>query len=205
MKARQIAMESQELAVARDAKSHNKKAKELEVDEGDQVRVAFPNVGTGKSKKLAFRLHAIGPYTLKRWLSDKKRTAELSHVEEERDTIIAHVDRIVKINTLPKELLVQWKPLKLKLAGYNESEVEQAESEEERLAREDEMAKVADLNLDPVVAEEVKKKLGDEDDPDDGHLIEEIVKHRDSEHGREYWIKFVGYGSEKNLWYWEDD
>lgn len=64
----------------------------------------------------------------------------------------------------------------LKLAGYNESEVEQAESEEDRLAREDEMAKVADLNLDPVVAEEVKKKLGDEDDPDDGHLIEEIVK-----------------------------
>ena len=102
-------------------------------------------------------------------------------------------------------MVEQWKPLKLKLAGYNESEVEQAESEEDRLAREDEMAKVADLNLDPVVAEEVKKKLGDEDDPDEGHLIEEIVKHRDSEHGREYWIKFVGYGPEKNLWYWEDD
>ena len=28
---------------------------------------------------------------------------------------------------------------------------------------------------------------------------------RDSENGREYWVKFVGYGEEKNLWYWEDD
>ena len=51
----------------------------------------------------------------------------------------------------------------------------------------------------------MQKKLGDEDDPDDGHLIEEIVKHRDGEYGREYWIKFVGNGEEKNLWYWEDD
>ena len=203
MKARQIAMESQELAVARDAKRYNSKAKELKVDVGDQVWVAFPNVGTGRSKKLAFRLH--GPYMLKKWLSDKKRTAELGHVGEENDTITAHVDRIVKINTLPKELVEQWKPLKLNLAGYNEREVEQVESEEDRLEREDKMAKKVDQNLDPVVAEEVQKKLGDPDDPDDGHLIEEIVKHRDSENGREYWVKFVGYGEEKNLWYWEDD
>ena len=114
-KARQIAMESQELAIARDAKRVNDKAKELKVDVGDEVWVMFPNVGTGRSKKLAFRLH--GPYKLKSWLGEKKRTARLAHVGDENDSIIAHVDRIVKKNTVPDRLLLAWKPFLMKNRG----------------------------------------------------------------------------------------
>ena len=124
-KARQIAMESQELAIAREAKRANDKAKKLKVDVGDDVWVMFPNVGTGRSKKLAFRLH--GPYTLKSWLGEKKRTARLAHVGDENDSIIAHVDRIVKKGTLPDRLLIAWKPFMMRIAEYNEAEVSQVE------------------------------------------------------------------------------
>ena len=79
------------------------------------------------------------------------------------------------------------------------------EREDERMEREDEMAEMVDHQLNPTVEEELQKKLVDEDEPDDGHFIEDIVKHRDSEGGREYWVKFVGHGTERNLWYWEDD
>ena len=76
---------------------------------------------------------------MKKWLSDRS-----GHVGEENDTNIAHVDRIVKINTLPKESVEQWKPLKLNLARVNERKVEQVgrpvDSEKDRTEREDELA-----------------------------------------------------------------
>lgn len=159
-RARQIAMQNQELAAARDAKRYNLKAKQLEVKEGDEVWVMFPNVGTGRSRKLAFRLH--GPYKLVSWLGEKRRTARLAHVGDEKDVITAHVDRIVKKNVLPQKLVEDWKPLKFRNAEYAREEVEQVEGEEERQQREDELAEQVDRDLDPEVAQEVERKLVDQ-------------------------------------------
>jgi hypothetical protein len=203
-RARQIAMQSQVLAVARDAKRYNEKAKKLKIDVGDEVWVMFPNVGTGRSKKLAFRLH--GPYKLQNWLGEKRRTATLGHVGNEKDTITAHVDRIVKKNMLPERLVEAWKPLRLNGVKYDKAEVERVELEEEREEREDELAEKVERELDPEVAKEVGKKLVDEEEPDDGHFIEKILDHRDDEEdgGREYKVRFVGHGPDKDLWYWDE-
>jgi transposase InsO family protein len=62
-RARQLAMQSQESELARQAAASNKKGKLLDIDTGDTVWVRFPNVGKGKSRKLAFRMH--GPYVVK--------------------------------------------------------------------------------------------------------------------------------------------
>ncbi len=74
-KARQIAMQAQESSVAREAKRTAFKAKDVTVDVGDKVWVMFPNVGAGKSRKLAFRMH--GTYVLKKLLHDGNKVALL--------------------------------------------------------------------------------------------------------------------------------
>jgi hypothetical protein len=51
-----------ELRVGRDGMSEHRSW----VDVGDKVWVMFPNVRTGRSRKLAFRMH--GTYVVKEWL-----------------------------------------------------------------------------------------------------------------------------------------
>ncbi len=113
-KARQIAMQAQESSVAREARRMEFKVKELNVDVGDKVWVMFPNVGAGRSRKLAFRMH--GTYVLKKWLHDGKRVALLSHAKDEDDQIVVHVDRMVKKQDLPRKLWRAWQPLRLEPA-----------------------------------------------------------------------------------------
>ena len=105
---------------------------------------------------------------------------------------------------LPQKLVENWKPLKFRNAR---EEVEQVEGEEERQQREDELAEQVDRDLDSEVAQEVGRKLVDQDDPDNGHFIEKIMDHRDDDEdgGREYKVRFVGYGPDKDLWYMDDD
>jgi hypothetical protein len=42
-----------------------------------------------------------------------------------RDTITAHVDRIVKKSMLPERLVEAWKPLRLNGVKYDKAEVEE--------------------------------------------------------------------------------
>jgi RNase H-like domain found in reverse transcriptase/Integrase zinc binding domain/Integrase core domain/Zinc knuckle len=192
-RARQIAMQSQESAVARDAKRVNLKVKELKVDVGDTVWVMFPNVGAGKSRKLAFKMH--GPYILREWLHNNKRVAELSHEQDEKDRIKVHVDRMVLKKDLPNKLRDEWKPLRMKPADQEEGsnskskvqEVDQQNAEVEELA--------------PEVAKELEKELEDQE-----YEIEKILDHVEDEDGSvQYKVRFVGYGPKSDLWYTDDE
>ena len=101
-KARTIAMQAQKLAGAESRKRRDVGASKLDVDVGDEVWVMFPNVRTGRSRKLAFRMH--GTYVVKEWLHGEKRVALLVHKEDENDTVLAHVDRMVRKKEVPKSL-----------------------------------------------------------------------------------------------------
>ena len=90
-KARTIAIQAQKLAGAESRKRWDVGASKLDVDVGDEVWVMFPNVRTGRSRKLAFRMQ--GTYVVKEW---EKRVALLVHKDDENDTVLAHVDRMVR-------------------------------------------------------------------------------------------------------------
>ena len=60
----------------------------------------FPNVRTGRSRKLAFRMH--GTFVVKEWLHGEKRVALLVYKDDENDTVLAHVDRMVRKKEVPK-------------------------------------------------------------------------------------------------------
>jgi hypothetical protein len=203
-KARQIAMQAQESSVAREARRMELKVKELKVDVGDKVWVMFPNVGAGKSRKLAFRLH--GTYIVKKWLHSGKRVALLSHEKEERDQIVAHVDRMVKKKDLPKELKEAWKPLRVEPVredpgekkpdkGGGKQEVGQRRKKERRQIQQN------IRRLDKETVREMQKELEHED-----YRIEKILDHNEGKDGsREYKVRFVGYGPKDDLWYKEED
>ncbi len=193
-RARQIAMQSQESSVLRDARRVNLNVKRLKVDVGDAVWVMFPNIGAGKSRKLGFKMH--GPYILKKWLHDNKRVAELSHERDDKDRIKVHVDRMVPKKDLPKRLENAWKPLRLKpveevdredIGGGGLQGVDQADAGVEELA--------------PEVAKELDKELEDQE-----YEIEKILDHVEEEDGsRQYKVRFVGYGPKSDLWYTDDE
>ncbi len=212
--ARQIAMQSQESAVARDKIRFDLKAKDLAIGVGDKVWVMFPNVGKGKSKKLAFRMH--GTYVVKSFLHNAKRVALLGHVDNEADEIRVHVDRMVKKQELPANLQELWKPIRLDLVhdaievhpvaqpaqgqllpqlvnkGKEEAAVEAKESKQ--------LQKVL-RQVDPDTAKELEKALDDEE-----FRIEKILDHREEEDGTvRYKVRFVGYGPKDDLWYEDED
>jgi transposase InsO family protein len=205
-KARQIAMQAQESAVSREARRMELKVKELDVDVGDKVWVMFPNVGAGKSRKLAFRLH--GTYIVRKWLHDGKRVALLSHENEERDQIVAHVDRMVKKKDLPRELKEAWKPLRLEPAKLDQRDKEVAKGEEkakreavQRRKKETRQIHQNIKKLDKDTVREMQKEL-----EDDEYCIEKILDHNEEKDGsREYKVRFVGYGPKDDLWYKEED
>ena len=64
--------------------------------------------------KLAFRMH--GTYVVTEWLHGEKRVALLVHKDDENDTVLAHVDRMVRKTEVPKSLRDQWKPIRMELA-----------------------------------------------------------------------------------------
>jgi transposase InsO family protein len=216
-KARQIAMQAQESAVAREARRMEFKVKELNVDVGDKVWVMFPNVGAGRSRKLAFRMH--GTYVLKKWLHEGKRVALLGHEKDANDQIIVHVDRMVKKRDLPKKLREAWNPLRMEPAE-EEAEAEeaggalqqnQAEGNAKKLvgvgevkrkkAKEKAMIAKQIKKLDKETAKDLAKELAGED-----YRIEKILKHADDKKGsRQFKVRFVGYGPKDDLWYEEED
>jgi transposase InsO family protein len=219
-KARQIAMQSQELSVAREAKRMELKVKELNVDVGDKVWVMFPNVGAGKSRKLAFKMH--GTYILKRWLHDGKRVALLGHEREDKDEIVVHVDRMVKKTELSKTLREAWQPLRVEPAAEKapsgkaaahrgqkraeqvaEKVVPQKTLRKQKAEERKERAKIAGKirKLDKETAKELQKELENED-----YRIEKILDHEEEKDGsRQYKVRFVGYGPKDDLWYAEED
>jgi hypothetical protein len=59
-------MQSQESAVARGRIRFDLKAKDLDIAMDDKVWMVFPNMGTGKLRKLAFHMHSM--YVIKSFL-----------------------------------------------------------------------------------------------------------------------------------------
>src|ERR1700747_2025535 len=121
-RARQLAMEAQQLELGRQFKAS---AKCTEIEEGDTVWVLFPNVGKGRSRKLAFRMH--GPYVVKKGLHGGKRVAVLGHESEPNDEILANVDRMVRKRDVPQRLKDAWKPIKLNLVAEQKKDKGTAE------------------------------------------------------------------------------
>ncbi len=211
--ARQIAMQSQESAVARDKVRLDLKAKDLAIGVGDKVWVMFPNVGTGKSKKLAFRMH--GTYVVKSFLHNAKRVALLGHIDDEADEIRVHVDRMVKKQDLPANLQELWKPIRLDLVrdaidvhpvaqpvqGQLPPLVNKEKEEAAAEAKESKQLQKVLRQVDPDTAKELEKALDDEE-----FRIEKILDHREEEDGTvRYKVRFVGYGPRDDLWYDDED
>ena len=190
-KARTIAMQAQKLTGAESRKRRDVGAVKLDVDVGDEVWVMFPNVREGRSRKLAFRMH--GTYVLREWLHGEKRVALLSHVDDEHDVIMAHVDRIVRKKEVSKDLRDQWKPIKMELLKdkakkrVNWAQQMQTPSMAGRLQRA------------PAGEEE-------EFDVDGAFQIEKILDHNVDKDGfLQFKVRFVGFGPKDDLWYEEAD
>jgi hypothetical protein len=192
-RARQLAMESQELELGRQFKS----GKSVDIDVDDTVWVMFPNVGKGKSRKLAFQMH--GPYVVKRWLHGAKRTAVLGHEAEPNDEIIAHVDRMVRKRDVPERLKEQWKPVKLKLAVVDNARKQKGAAKERAKAAE-EMLK----DVDEDVAEELRREL-DDVELDLEKIVAKAYAIEKKREGWQYRVRFVGYGAKDDEWYWEEN
>jgi transposase InsO family protein len=192
-RARQLAMEAQELELGRQFK----KGAKADVDVGDTVWVMFPNVGKGKSRKLAFRMH--GPYVVKRWLHGAKRTAVLGHEAEPSDEIIAHVDRMVRKRDVPERLKEQWKPIKLKLAVVDKARNPKGAATERARAAE-ELLK----DVDEDVAKEMRREL-DDVELDLEKIVAKAYAIEKKREGWQYRVRFVGYGAKDDEWYWEED
>jgi hypothetical protein len=194
-RARQLAMQSQALAAARDVKRMALKVKQLDVDVGQEVWVIFPNVGKGRSRKLAFRLH--GPYILEKWVQEAKRTAWLVHKDDPKDKIMAHVDRIVRKKEVPQALREAWKPIRLELVRQEAKEEGGRKVEKEK--EEDGAAPVA---ADAETQAEIDRELDDHE-----YVVETILDHDDtSDKGWvQYKVRFAGYGPEHDLWFYSEE
>lgn len=184
-KARTLAMQSQRLAGAESRKRRDIGAKDLDVDVGDKVWVMFPNVKAGTSKKLAFRLH--GTYILREWLHGEKRVALLAHEEDEKDVVMAHVDRIVKKKEVSKELRDLWKPIRMELV----KDATEAKAASKKAGAGERLGK---LKVAPPGEEDVF-------DEDGAFQIEKILDHSSDEQGLEFKVRFVGFGPKADLWY----
>jgi hypothetical protein len=176
------------------------KAGMLDVDVGDKVWVMFPNVGTGRSRKLAFRMH--GTYIIKEWLHGAKRVALVAHESDENDVMRVHVDRMVRKKELARRLQDEWKPIKLNLVQQLAAEKLQQgeEAKAKKQTKEDVRLQKVLAEVDSEAAEELHKELEDEQ-----HYIEKILSHRVRNGKRELRVKFVGYSRDHNCWYWEKD
>jgi transposase InsO family protein len=191
-RARQMAMESQQFELGRQYKANGKAT---EIEEGDTVWVMFPNVGKGKSRKLAFRMH--GPYVVKNWLHNAKRVAVLGHEAEPADEILANVDRMVRKRDVPQRLKDQWKPIKL--APVEEERKPKGVAKKRAQAAEEALQQV-----DKEVAKEVRRELDDVELDLEKIVAKSYVIEKKRE-GWQYRVRFVGYGAGADEWYWEED
>jgi hypothetical protein len=191
-RARQLAMEAQQLELGRQFKAS---AKCTEIEEGDTVWVLFPNVGKGRSRKLAFRMH--GPYVVKKWLHGGKRVAVLGHESEPNDEILANVDRMVRKRDVPQRLKDAWKPIKLNLGA----EQKKAKGTAEKRAR---AAERALERVDKDVADELRREL-DDVELDLDKIVAKAYVIEGKREGWQYRVRFVGFGADDDEWYWEED
>jgi transposase InsO family protein len=191
-RARQLAMEAQQLELGRQFKAS---AKCTEIEEGDTVWVLFPNVGKGRSRKLAFRMH--GPYMVKKWLHGGKRVAVLGHESEPNDEILANVDRMVRKRDVPQRLKDAWKPIKLNLVA----EQKKAKGTAEKRARAAERALEC---VDKDVADELRREL-DDVELDLDKIVAKAYVIEGKREGWQYRVRFVGFGADDDEWYWEED
>ena len=215
---REIAMQAQQSSAARNAKRWvlerkdkdgnvvgKGNVKELDVDVGDKCWVMFPNVGRGKSRKLACKLH--GPYELKRWRHGERRAAVLGHCSDMDDEILAHVDRIVKVKSVSPELTKLWGLKRLGAAGEEDEEEQgggeaeaegEVEAEEERVEAEveEEVVPLEEMleQMDPETRLDVEQNVENKE-----YDVEKIVDEYDSIDGKRYYlVRGVGYSADED-------
>ena len=149
----------------------------------------FPNVRASTSRKLAFRMH--GTYVLKEWLHEERRVALLAHKDDENDTVLAHVDRMVRRKEVPKSLRDQWKPIRMEL-------VEPPKARRATERDKEELKQGGRLKVAPPGEEEVFEVDG-------AFEIERILDHAVDDEGIvQFKVRYVGFGPKDDLWYDEE-
>ena len=114
------------------------------------------------------------------------------HKDDENDTVLAHVDRMVRKKEVPKSLRGQWKPIRMELA---EPPKPRRATDQER----QELAERGRLKVAPPGEEDVF-------DQDGAFGIERILDHAVDDDGIvQFKVRYVGFGPEDDLWYDEDE
>lgn len=187
---RQLAAQMQQLELGRKMKDEWKINEELK--EGEEVWVMFPQVRKGKAPKLAFKMH--GPYVLKEWTKGKK-SAKLVHLEDPKDEIKAHVDRMFPKRKIPQQLLNSWKPLWKKTEMREESEEKKQNKEKDKVAAKGKQATIRTRQKQKQVGKKSNKEREEE------YELEKIVEHVEYEDGdRDYRVRFAGFGPTEDIW-----
>ncbi len=83
---------------------------------GDLVMLYRPTVPAGLSAKLYHKM--TGPYKIKKWLDDAKRSCIVEDPLDAQVSIRVHVDHLVKYFDLPADLQIPTVPFKLPLAVW---------------------------------------------------------------------------------------
>jgi hypothetical protein len=181
--ARQWGSQHREIQQDKMKEQFDKKKPEHNFKEKDKVFVFWP-----KSDKLDAIWH--GPYELEKFQQKEKRSAVLHHGKDKNDKISVHVDRLMKVEERPKDILedTEWLDM-TKDASRDIS----AEEEEYSKELEEEM------NHDSQVEEER-----------DYWDIEKIIDHYNVNAGKknEYRrckVRFTGFSPDYDLWYDEED
>ena len=112
--------------------------------------------------------------------------------DDENDTVLAHVDRMVRKKEVPKSLRDQWKPIRM----------EPAEPPKPRRATDQERKELAEsgrLKVAPPGEEDVF-------DQDGAFGIERILDHAVDDDGIvQFKVRYVGFAPDDDLWFDEDE
>jgi hypothetical protein len=117
--------------------------------------------------------------------------ALLVHKDDENDTVLVHVDRMVRKKEVPKSLRDQWKPIRMEL-------VEPPKARRATERDKEELKQSSRLTVAPPGEEEVFEVDG-------AFGIERILDHAVDDEGIvQFKVRYVGFGPDDDLWYDED-
>jgi hypothetical protein len=169
-------------AAAERKKQYDRGKKEHDIEEGDGVFVWIP-----RNNKLEHS--AMGPMTVKRFLDPiTKRTAVLHPPNLPDQTMVVHVDRLIKAVDRPPHLV----QIPTDLANWIEQQEQAAE------------VRAEEMDAAPQVTR-VQRRADDRENEE--WEIGRIVERKESRDGsRCYRVRYAGYSNpEEDRWYDEDD
>ena len=131
-------------------------------------------------------------------------------MEEQRDEIVVHVDRMVRKKDVPKRLIDQWKPIKMVNAEPERRKVRIEQDQKKEQEAKAKQAKKAKAKLAPEVEKDQDKEFADPELRID-HIVRKVYvenkpRGKKKKHsGWQYKVRFIGYGPRSDEWYWEED